>query len=78
MPTAIIGGKEEIMSSAFVREGETPQVFSSRDSAESAAKLNASMDAGQFTYEVRARQRGGFMVARLDKNGNFQGWVSDS
>ena len=45
------------MSSAFVREGETPQVFSSRESAESAAKLNASMDGDRFTYEVRARQR---------------------
>jgi hypothetical protein len=66
------------MSSAFVREGETPQVFSSRERAESAAKLNASMDGGRFTYEVRARERGGFMVARLDKDGNFQEWVSES
>jgi hypothetical protein len=65
------------MSSAFVCEGETPQVFSSRDSAESAAKLNASMDGERFTYEVRARSRGGYMVARLDKNGNFDSWVSE-
>jgi hypothetical protein len=65
------------MSSAFVREGETPQVFSSRDSAESAAKLNASMDGERFTYEVRARSRGGYMVARLDRDGNFDSWVSD-
>ncbi len=65
------------MSSAFVREGETPQVFSSRESAESAAKLNASMDGERFTYEVRARNRGGYMVARLDRDGNFDSWVSE-
>ena len=65
------------MSSAFVREGETPQDFSSRESAESAAKLYASMDGERFTYEVRARNRGGYMVARLDRDGNFDSWVSE-
>ena len=65
------------MSSAFVREGETPQVFSSRDSAESAAKLHASMDGERYTYEVRARTRGGYMVARLDRDGNFDSWVAE-
>jgi hypothetical protein len=66
------------MSSAFVREGgDAPQIFSSRDSAESAAKLNASMDGERFTYEVRSRGRGGFMVARLDRDGNFDSWVSE-
>jgi hypothetical protein len=65
------------MSSAFVREGETPQVFSSRESAESAAKLNASMDGERFTYEVRARNRGGYMVARIGQDGTFDSWVSE-
>jgi hypothetical protein len=65
------------MSSAFVREGgDAPQIFSSRDSAESAAKLHASMDGAEFSYEVRARSRGGYMVARLDREGNFDSWVS--
>jgi hypothetical protein len=35
------------------------------------------MDGGGFTYEVRARNRGGFMVARLDRDGNFDSWVEE-
>ena len=66
------------MSQAFVREsGGAPQVFQSRDSAESAAKLSASMDGGKFSYEVRARSRGGYMVARIDKDGNFDSFVEE-
>ena len=66
------------MSSAFVREGDgMPQVFSSRDSAESAASLNRSMDGANYDYEVRERGRGGFMVARLTKDGEFDSWVSE-
>ena len=66
------------MSSAFVREsGGAPQVFQSRDSAESAAKIQASMDGERYVYEVRTRSRGGFMVARLDRDGNFDSWVEE-
>jgi hypothetical protein len=66
------------MSRAFVSEGNSvPQVFTSRDSAESAANLQRAMDGGQFDYEVRPRQRGGFMVARLTKAGEFDSWVEE-
>ena len=66
------------MSSAFIRDdGSTPQVFLSRDSAESAAKIQAGMDGDTYRYEVRQRSRGGgYMVARLDKDGNFEDWLS--
>jgi hypothetical protein len=66
------------MSSAFVREsGGVPQIFQSRDSAESAAKIQASMDGDRYVYEVRTRSRGGFMVARLDRDGTFDSWVEE-
>lgn len=66
------------MSQAFVREGGgVPQVYPSRDSAERAVELHASMDGGGFTYEVRARNRGGYMVARLDRDGNFDAFVEE-
>lgn len=66
------------MSSAFVREGGgIPQVFASRDSAESAASIQRSMDGKQYDYEVRARERGGFMVARLEKDGTFVSFVEE-
>ena len=66
------------MSSAFVREGEgMPQVFASRESAESAAEFNRSMDGALYDFEVRERGRGGFMVARLTKEGEFDSWVSE-
>jgi len=66
------------MSSAFVREGDgLPQVFSSRESAESAAALQRSMDGANYDFEVRQRERGGFMVARLSKSGEFDSWVSE-
>lgn len=66
------------MSQAFVREaGGAPQIFQSRESAEGAARLQAAMDGDKYRYEVRARQRGGFMVARLDREGNFDSWVEE-
>ncbi len=65
------------MSSAFVRESSgVPQVFASRTAAQSTAELQARIDPA-FTYEVRARERGGYMVARLDRDGNFDSWVSE-
>lgn len=66
------------MSRAFVTEGAgAPQVYSSRESAESAAAINRAMDGRQWDYEVRARERGGFMVARLAKDGSFDSWVEE-
>ena len=65
------------MSSAFVRESDgVPQVFASREAAESAAALHTRLKPG-VTYEVRARSRGGYMVARLDAAGEFESWLSE-
>ena len=67
------------MSRAFVSEGGSrPQVFQNRDSAESAAEIQRAMDGRTFDFEVRERERGGFMVARLRKDGTFESWVEDS
>lgn len=57
--------------------GGVPQVYPSRKSAESAAELQRVMDSDRFQFEVRERERGGFMVARLQKDGTFEGWVSE-
>jgi len=66
------------MSSAFVREDSSvPRIFSSRESAESAVRLHSSMDGDRYSYEVRARNRGGYMVARLDREGTFDSWVEE-
>jgi hypothetical protein len=66
------------MSQAFVREGGgVPQVFSSRDSAEGTAAMRRAMDGAEFDYEVRPRSRGGYMVARLRKDGEFDSWVEE-
>ncbi len=66
------------MSRAFVSEGSSaPQVFASAESAGSAANLQRAMDGKDFDYEVRPRSRGGFMVARLRKNGEFDSWVEE-
>ena len=66
------------MSSAFVREnGGIPQVFSSRESAESAAEIQRAMDGRTYDFEVRERERGGYMVARLNKDGTFESWVAE-
>lgn len=66
------------MSRAFVSEGgSVPQVYASAESAESAANIQRAMDGHQFDYEVRPRERGGYMVARLNKNGEFDSWVEE-
>ena len=66
------------MSRAFVSEGNSaPQIFASAESAESAANLQRAMDGKQFDYEVRPRERGGYMVARLTKSGEFDSWVEE-
>jgi hypothetical protein len=66
------------MSSAFVREsGAVPQVFGSRESAESAAEIQRAMEGRDYDFEVRERERGGYMVARLKKDGTFESWVAD-
>jgi hypothetical protein len=66
------------MSRAFVTEGgNRAAVFSSRDSAESAAEIQRAMDGQSYDFEVRDRERGGFMVARLRKDGTFDSWVEE-
>lgn len=66
------------MSRAFVSEGgSVPQVYASAESAESAANIQRAMDGRQYDYEVRARGRGGYMVARLKKDGEFDSWVEE-
>jgi hypothetical protein len=66
------------MASAFVREsGGMPQVFRSRESAESAAEIQRAMEGRDYGFEVRERERGGFMVARLRKDGTFDSWVEE-
>ena len=66
------------MSRAFVSEGgSVPQVYATAESAESAANIQRAMDGGQYDYEVRPRERGGFMVARLRKDGEFDSWVEE-
>ncbi|MDC9823149.1 hypothetical protein PRN20_05335 [Devosia sp. ZB163] len=66
------------MSRAFVSEGgSVPQVYATAESAESAANIQRAMDGRQYDYEVRPRERGGFMVARLRKDGEFDSWVEE-
>lgn len=66
------------MSRAFVSEGGTvPQVYASRESAQSAAEIQRAMDGRTYDFEVRERERGGFMVARLHKDGSFDSWVDE-
>ena len=66
------------MSRAFVTEGGSmPQVFASQESAESAAEVQRAMDGRSFDFEVRPRDRGGYMVARLRKDGTFDSWVEE-
>lgn len=66
------------MSRAFVTEGGSmPQVFASLESAESAAEVQRAMDGRTFDFEVRSRDRGGYMVARLRKDGTFDSWVEE-
>lgn len=64
------------MSRAFVSEGGAlPQVFSTEESARSAIELARAMDGEGYQYELRRRERGGFMVARLTRDGQFDSWV---
>ncbi|GGF15808.1 hypothetical protein GCM10011321_04580 [Youhaiella tibetensis] len=67
------------MSSAFVREGggETPRVWQSRESAAESLATWRTIDGQHYNYEIRARPHGGFMIARLNKSGGFDSWVSD-
>jgi hypothetical protein len=66
------------MSSAFVREsGGVPLVFATRESAESSAEVTRAMEGRDYDFEVRERQRGGYMLARLRKDGTFDSWVEE-
>ena len=66
------------MSRAFVSEGGSlPQVFSSEESARSAIEVARAMDGPGYEYEVRRRERGGYMVARLTQAGDFDSWVEE-
>ena len=64
------------MSQAFVREaGGSPIVRSSRESAESTADVYRSIEP-DFDFAVR-EGRGGYMIARLRKDGTFESWVEE-
>ena len=65
------------MSRAFVREdgGGSPILRTSRESAESTADVYRSIEP-DFDFEVR-EARGGFMIARLRKDGTFESWVEE-
>jgi hypothetical protein len=66
------------MSSAFVREpGGMPQIFRSRESAEGAAEVQRAMEGRDYAFEVRERERGGYLIARLGKDGSFESWVEE-
>ena len=64
------------MSQAFVREaGGSPIVRSSRESAESTAEVYRAIEPG---YDFAVREgRGGWMIARLTKDGTFDSWVEE-
>jgi len=64
------------MSQAFVREsGGSPIVRASRDSAESTAEVYRTIER-EFDFTVR-EGRGGWMIARLRKDGTFESWVEE-
>ena len=64
------------MSQAFVREaGGSPIVRSSRESAESTAEVYRAIER-EFDFAVR-EGRGGYMIARLRKDGTFESWVEE-
>jgi len=65
------------MSRAFVREdgGSSPTVRSSRESAENTAEVYRSIEP-DYAFEVR-EGRGGFMIARLRKDGSLESWVEE-
>lgn len=64
------------MSQAFVREsGGTPIVRSTRESAANTADVYRTIEPG-FDFVVR-EGRGGYMIARLLKDGTFDSWVEE-
>ena len=65
------------MSRAFVREDGSgaPIVRASRESAESTADVYRSIEP-DYAFEVR-EGRGGFMIARLRKDGTLESWVEE-
>lgn len=66
------------MSQAFVREsGGRPRIFETRESAESNLELQRIMDGERYAFEVRGRETGGYMLARLTKAGAFDSWVEE-
>lgn len=64
------------MSQAFVREsGGSPITRSSRGSAENTAEVYRTIER-EFHFAVRSG-RGGWMIARLKKDGTFESWVEE-
>jgi hypothetical protein len=64
------------MSRAFVSEpGASTLLRSSRESAENTAEVYRTIEPS-FDFEVRAG-RGGWMIARLKKDGSFDSWVEE-
>ena len=65
------------MSRAFVREDGSgaPIVRASRESADSTADVYRTFEP-DYAFEVR-EGRGGFMIARLRKDGTFESWVEE-
>ncbi len=64
------------MSQAFVREsGANPIVRTSRESAENTAEVYRAIEP-DYRFDVR-EGRGGFMIARLRKDGSFDSWVEE-
>ncbi len=64
------------MSQAFVREsGGSPLVRSSQESAANTSEVYKTIEP-DYDFEVRAG-RGGYMIARLNKDGTFDSWVEE-
>ncbi|MEQ1900462.1 MAG: hypothetical protein ABL866_06990 [Devosia sp.] len=64
------------MSRAFVSEpGASTLVRSSEESAKNTADVYRAIEPG-YDFEVR-QGRGGWMIARLQKDGTFDSWVEE-
>jgi hypothetical protein len=64
------------MSRAFVSEpGASALVRSSEESARNTAEVYRTIEP-EFEFEVRYG-RGGWMIARLKKDGTFDSWVEE-
>ena len=64
------------MSRAFTRESDSQALLrSDEESAERMAEVYRSIEP-DFAFEVR-RGRGGWMIARLRKDGTFDSWVEE-